>query len=135
MANRVGKSRAERSNALALLASFLVVLLGLAAALLVCTISAPDPGWAMAAAVAVFALIAALPLSSMRARQRVDDLRPKENTLRLCWLWLCSRFRRADGGDATEPKVWKRKRVCPGPDGGVFRPDVGDGRDHPPCVW
>ena len=111
-----------------------MVLLGLTAAALVCTISAPDPAWAMLAAVAVFALIAAIPLSSLRERNRVDDLRPKENLFQLGWLWLRSRFARADGAEPLEPKLWKRKRRHQAADGSVFQPDAGDGRQHPPFM-
>jgi len=124
------KSRAERSNGVAVLASFFVIAFGLAGAIVVCTISAPDPKYAIPAAVGVFLLIAVLPFNAMRERSR-DPMK--------VYVKGPSMFRRfkdwAFGGrddDKPEPRTWKRRKPSKSAQASVFVPD---GQDiHPPAL-
>ena len=108
MAGRFDRSRAERSNAIGLLASFIVVAAGLAAAIVISTIAAPEPHIAIGVAVAVFLLIAAFPISSSIKRNR-DASRVyhhEESIFMRAWNRLM--------GKSTDEKVeirpWKVKR-------------------------
>lgn len=115
------KSRAERSNGVALLASLFVIAFGLCGAIVVCTIAAPDPKYAIPAAVGVFLLIALLPINAMRERNR-DPMRQ--------YVKGPSLFRRfkdwAFGGrddDQPQPKMWKRRKTSKSSSESVFVPD------------
>ena len=115
------KSRAERSNGIALIASLFVVAFGLAGAIVVCTISAPDPKYAIPAAIGVFLLIAMLPINAMRDRNR-DPMRryvKRPSLFSRLKTWVFSR--RND--DEPEPKTWKRRKPSKSAAGSVFVPD------------
>jgi hypothetical protein len=106
---RESRSRAERSNGVAILASFLVIACGLAGAIVVCTISAPDPKYAIPAAIGVFLLIAALPFNAMRerAREPVKIHIKGPGLLRRFSNWM---FRSKGDDETPEPKTWKRRK-------------------------
>jgi hypothetical protein len=103
------RSRAERSNGVAILASFLVIAVGLAGAVVVCTISAPDPRYAIPAAIGLFLLIAALPFNAMRERSR-DSTRvyvKGPGIFRRLKDWAFS----PRDEEKPEPRTWKRRKV------------------------
>ena len=103
------QSRAERSNGVAILASFFVIAFGLAGAIVVCTISAPDPKFAIPAAIAVFILIAVLPFNAMRERSR-DPMRvyvKGPGLFRRLKDWA---FGSKGDDEKPEPRTWKRRK-------------------------
>ena len=125
------KSRAEKSNGIALLASLFVIAFGLAAAIIVCTISAPDPKYAIPAAIGVFLLIAVLPINALRDRNR-DSMRqyvkgPSLFARLKGWL-----FSGRGGDDKPEPKTWKRRKPVKTSSESVFVPEGQEA--HPPAL-
>jgi len=125
------RSRAERSNGVAILASFLVIAVGLAGAVVVCTISAPDPKFAIPAAIGLFLLIAALPFNAMRERSR-DPMRvyvKGPGPFRRLKDWA---FSSRGDDDKPEPKMWKRRRTRSAPTAdSVFVPEVQEAHKAP----
>jgi hypothetical protein len=108
MAGRFDRSRAERSNAIGLLASFIVVAAGLCGAIVISTIAAPEPHIAIGAAIAVFLLIAAFPISSSIKRNR-DASRVyhhDESIFMRAWNRLIGKTT----GEKVEIRPWKVKR-------------------------
>jgi hypothetical protein len=116
------RSRAERSNAVAILASFIVIAAGLCGAIVVCTISAPDPKYAIPAAIGVFLLIAALPFNAMRERSRdpVKLRAPGPGLFRRFKDWAFSGNR---DDEKPEPRTWKRRKNKPQHAQSVFVPE------------
>ena len=115
------RSRAERSNAVAILASFIVISAGLAGAIVVCTISAPDPKYAIPAAVGVFLLIAVLPFNAMRERSR-DPVKlhvKGPGLFRRLKDWAFS----PRDDEKPEPKIWKRRKHKTSAGPSVFVPE------------
>jgi hypothetical protein len=124
------RSRAERSNSVAILASFLVIACGLAGAVVVCTISAPDPKYAIPAAIGLFLLIAALPFNALRERSR-DPMRvyvKGPGLFRRLKDWAFS----SRDDEKPEPKMWKRRRVRNSQAANsVFVPEAQDAQKAP----
>jgi hypothetical protein len=125
------KSRAERSNGVALIASFFVIAFGLAGTIVVCTISAPDPKYAIPAAVGVFLLIALLPINAMRERNR-DPMRQYVKGPSLFRRFKDWAFSGNSGDDQPEPRTWKRRKPSKSSQASVFVPDGAEIR--PPTM-
>jgi hypothetical protein len=116
------RSRAERSNGVAILASFLVIAFGLAGAIVVCTISAPDPKFAIPAAIGVFLLIAVLPFNAMRERSR-DPMKvyvKGPGFFRRLKDWA---LRTKTDDEKPEPRMWKRRKRTGSSANSVFVPE------------
>jgi hypothetical protein len=127
------RSRSERTNAVAILASFMVISAGLAGAIVVCTIAAPDPKYAIPAAIGVFLLIAVLPFNAMRERSRDPvKLRVKGPGV---FRWLKDWFGGRKDEEKPEPKTWKRRR---GPKSGegpsIFVPEGAEQQPKAPFM-
>ena len=115
------KSRAEKSNAIALIASLFVVAFGLAGTIVVCTISAPDPKYAIPIAIGVFLLIAMLPINALRDRNSDPMRRYVKRPSLFSRLKTWAFTKRND--DAPEPRTWKRRKPSKSAAGSVFVPD------------
>jgi len=134
VSNGNNRSRAERSNAVAILASFMVISAGLAGAIVVCTIATPDPKYSIPAAIGIFLLIALLPFNAMRERSR------EPVKIRVKGPGLFKRFKDwAFGGrgddEKPEPKMWKRRKSKRPAEGEtVFVPEGAEQRPRAPFM-
>ena len=118
------RSRTERSNAVGLMASYLVILTGLCGVLVIGGFAAPKPDAAVLAAVALFAGIALIPAVVMRRGRGNPAFSRQPEPL---WQRIRALFRKQE---VRPLRPWKRKRPSPfNAPGGVFRTAAGVGSD------